>query len=102
MADDFKTNFNDPNFQKELAARLQYYREMGIYDFYRRESAGGAAGDGQKAVSTQESGDLQRAQDAPATAGGTPALPILRDVAAELRAIREDIGECERCGLHKG
>jgi uracil-DNA glycosylase family 4 len=95
MADDFKTNFNDPNFQKELAARLQYYREMGIYDFYRR-------GDGQLAVSTYEYRDAQRAQDAPATAGGTPALPILRDVAAELRAIREDIGECERCGLHKG
>ena len=78
MDDDFKTNFSDPNFQKELAARLQYYREMGIYDFYRRESAG--------------------------SAGIPPAetLPILRDVAAELRAIREDIGDCTRCGLHHG
>jgi uracil-DNA glycosylase family 4 len=103
MADDFKTNFNNPNFQRELAARLQYYREMGIYDFYRRESAGGV-GDGQK------SRGAQRAQDAPATAGGTPALqsavlPVLNtktDVEAELRAIREDIGECERCALHKG
>src|SRR5258706_7481896 len=84
-------DLNDPNFQRELAARLQYYREMGIYDFYRRESAGGA-GDGQKAVATQES-------------GASAVLPVLNakaDVAAELRAIREDIGDCTRCALHKG
>src|SRR3954468_5683106 len=84
---------NDPEFQKQLAARLQYYRDMGIYDFYRRESVA-ASGDGQKAVSTEDRGG--------ATAGGTPALHVLRDIAAELRAISEDIGECERCGLHKG
>src|SRR3954469_4475026 len=92
---------NDPEFQRQLAARLQYYRDMGIYDFYRREGAA-AAGDGQKPVSTEELSAMERAQDAPATAGGTPALHVLRDVAAELRAISDDIGECERCGLHKG
>ena len=27
----------DPKLREQLAARLQYYREMGIYDFYRRE-----------------------------------------------------------------
>lgn len=84
-------DLNDPNFQRELAARLQYYRELGIYDFYRRG---------------------ERAQDAPATAGGTPALqetpaalPVLnarRDVEAELRAVREEIGDCTRCRLHQG
>jgi DNA polymerase len=79
-------DLNDPNFQRELAARLQYYREMGIYDFYRR-------GDGQKAVSTEE------------LAAPSVLLPVLntrRDVEAELRAIREDIGDCTRCVLHKG
>ena len=88
-------DLNDPNFQRELAARLQYYRDMGIYDLYRREGA-----------PTQ---DL-RAQDAPVTAGGTPALPeaalpvlnTARDPEVELRAIREDIGDCTRCALHKG
>ncbi|MBI2679199.1 MAG: uracil-DNA glycosylase [Candidatus Koribacter versatilis] len=92
MADDFKTNFADPQLQKELAARLQYYRDMGIYDLYRRKSAGGAGGDGLSAVSTEECRD-------------SAVLPVLNttiDVEAELRAIREDIGDCTRCGLHKG
>jgi uracil-DNA glycosylase family 4 len=90
MADDVKTTFGDPNFQRELAARLQYYRDMGIYELYRRGDA--------------------RAQDAPATAGETPALPSMalpvvpaaRDVAGALRVVREDLGECTRCRLHKG
>jgi len=25
----------DPAIKKQLAARVDYYREMGIYDFYR-------------------------------------------------------------------
>jgi DNA polymerase len=82
---------NDPEFQRQLAARLQYYREMGIYDLYRR-------GDGQKAVSAED----ERGRVARPPAGEPPALPIVRDVEAELRAIREDIGDCTRCVLHKG
>ena len=27
----------DPRTQQFLSARLQYYRDLGIYDFYRRE-----------------------------------------------------------------
>ena len=27
----------DSKLREQIAARLQYYREMGIYDFYRRE-----------------------------------------------------------------
>src|SRR3954468_12665945 len=91
MPDHSKTNLDDPNFQKELAARLQYYREMGIYDFYRRGSADAAP--------------LPDVSVETGLAQSSPILPILntsRDVAAELRAISEDIGECIRCGLHKG
>jgi uracil-DNA glycosylase len=81
-------DLNDPNFQRELAARLQYYRDMGIYDLYRR--GGGPA------------------QAAPVAGDESPqaaVLPVLnatRDVATELRAILEDIGECTRCVLHQG
>jgi DNA polymerase len=93
MADDpkLKTDFSDPNFQKELAARLQYYRDMGIYDFYRR----GAVAGGEAPLPESSS------VESPST-GGLPVLNSARDVAAELRAIREDLGDCTRCGLHKG
>jgi len=88
MADELKTNLSDPNFQKELAARLQYYREMGIYDFYRRGDAA-----------------AQRPSVETGLAPSSAVLPVLNtsaDAAAELRAIREDIGDCTRCALHQG
>ncbi|HTK94352.1 MAG TPA: uracil-DNA glycosylase [Terriglobales bacterium] len=85
-------DLNDPNFQKELAARLQYYRDMGIYDLYRRGDAPASA--------------AIQAQAAEEPASRPEALPVLStrsgDVEAELRAIREDIGDCTRCVLHKG
>ena len=87
-------DLNDPNFQRELAARLQYYRDMGIYDFYRRE---GAPGEGQ--VGPAAPG---WAPEKEAPIPNANPLPIVRDVEADLRAIREDIGECTRCILHKG
>ena len=33
----------DPALKKALAARVNYYREMGIYDFYRRPVEEGAS-----------------------------------------------------------
>jgi DNA polymerase len=83
-------DLNDPNFQRELAARLQYYRDMGIYDLYRRDPVQGSAG-----VPPADASRV-RSEETPKP------LPILRDPEAELRAIREDIGECTRCVLHKG
>jgi len=80
---------NDPEFQKQLAARLQYYREMGIYDFYRR-AGHGPVGPAAPGWATTEKSEV------------LPVLNATRDVEAELRAIREDIGECTRCVLHKG
>ena len=29
----------DPQTKQEVAARIRYYRELGIYDFYRRGEA---------------------------------------------------------------
>jgi DNA polymerase len=88
-------DINDPNFQRELAARLQYYRDMGIYDFYRREAAPAEIQVGPAAPGWAPEKETSIAKSA------NP-LPILRDVEAELRAIQEDIGECTRCILHKG
>ena len=33
----------DPEIRKQLAARVDYYREMGIHDFYRRPTPEGAS-----------------------------------------------------------
>jgi len=101
----------DPKLREQLAARLQYYREMGIYDFYRRE--GGAV----PAAAEESSEEMARTRESK-TVGVSPggerlASPSIgvtaleevagpRDVAVELRAISEDIGECTRCRLSKG
>src|SRR5215472_3872401 len=80
------------DFKKQLAARIDYYREMGIYDFYRQPVT--------EAAQTEES--------VPVIAAGPPSslfdspLPVIKDKPAALRAISEDIGDCTRCRLHKG
>jgi uracil-DNA glycosylase len=99
----------DPKLREQLAARLQYYREMGIYDFYRRE--GGPS----LAVTEEISEEMIRkreARTAPAVSteiSNAEHVGIavmneaeVRDVADQLRAISEDIGDCTRCRLCKG
>ena len=84
----------DPSQKQQLAARVNYYREMGIYDFYRRP--------------VDESLELEvvapeamPVQNQPASHSPEP-LPIIQDKPAALKAIRADIGDCTRCRLHKG
>ena len=75
-----------PDQRRALAARVNYYRELGIYDFYRRES------------------DVARAPS-PAEGVAYASLRVEQpptDPAAALRIIREELGEdCTRCKLHK-
>jgi uracil-DNA glycosylase len=81
----------DPATKKQLAARVNYYRDMGIYDFYRRP------------VET-EAGTVQQVAEVAeaAAADETPAIFVIQDKPTALSAIREDIGDCTRCRLHKG
>jgi uracil-DNA glycosylase len=73
----------DPQLKRALADRIRYYNELGIYDFYRRES-----------IPTEpQEAMTPRAKPSP--------LPVFNDAAAALRLIREDIGDCTRCKLHK-
>src|SRR5215469_3037110 len=86
----------DPQTQKHLAAYVDYYRDMGIYDLYQRPIAedpasladAGTAAD--VVLVTREKSLF----DSP--------LPVVQDKAAALKLIREDIGDCTRCRLHKG
>jgi len=79
----------EAELRKHLAARVDYYREMGIYDFYRQPM--------DESAMTEE----EPAPIAEPTEAATP-LAILNDKPAALRLIREDIGDCTRCVLHKG
>ncbi|HKU23479.1 MAG TPA: uracil-DNA glycosylase [Terriglobales bacterium] len=102
----------DSKLREQIAARLQYYREMGIYDFYRRQ--GGLV----VLPAAEESNEEMARKREPSTIGliagnkrlasEPPGATVLEeeakpgDVVAELRAISEDIGECTRCRLSKG
>jgi uracil-DNA glycosylase len=92
----------DPQMKRAVADRLAYYRELGIYDVYKRpvaeaveESAESAA-----AVADDEPVAVAAAILEPEVEMGTAKLKVLNRPAA-LKAIREDLGDCTRCVLHK-
>jgi uracil-DNA glycosylase family 4 len=95
----------DPQSQQAIAAHMQYLRDLGIYDFYRRSSpqfADEMADDDPVAISL--------APQEPVIPPRKPVpLPPIVDsfVAAEsraeaLRAIQFEIGDCTRCALSRG
>jgi DNA polymerase len=83
--------------KKQLLARVNYYREMGIYDFYRQQIPEGMQLEMPKA-----------AKPVVAPVASATVLPVVPTIAANgdksaaLRVIREDIGDCTRCRLHSG
>ncbi len=117
-----------PELQSALAARLHYYRDMGIYDFYRRDVGLDVSADVLAASTNEEQipseqipfeqipveqfsleqrDDMtaRRAVVAPVAADLTLAVAKaeadVSDPVAALKMIREDIGDCTRCQLHK-
>ena len=109
----------DPQLKRTLAERIRFYHELGIYDFYRRETAGAAASETAEPVATRRA-ELppvpqpeQRGEMTPAPRIAV-AIPVEEDLfappkpeagvtdpARALRLIREDLGDCTRCRLHK-
>jgi uracil-DNA glycosylase len=88
----------DPETQKHIAARVNYYREMGIYDFYRRPVQEETPFPIEQ---TSEAGQTAMAAGPDASLRDSP-TPVVQDKAGALKAIREDIGDCTRCRLHRG
>jgi DNA polymerase len=78
-----------PEQKRALAARVDYYRDLGIHSFYRR---------GEAPASTAVVDEPVDLRTAPAS---TP-LAVIGDKNAALNAIRADIGDCTRCRLSKG
>jgi len=82
--------------KKQLAARVNYYREMGIHDFYRQHVAEGTQ------VMAKPPAEAVPVVAAPSSSLFETPLPVIQDKPAALNLIREDIGDCTRCRLHKG
>jgi len=117
----------DPATREALAARVRFYRDLGLTEFYRRpvEAALFAEEEGQPQSAQTEAVAMQGADPAPALFADLqpansaeehpiparrsfPAPPQIAstvlpaDRAAALQLIREEIGDCTRCPLHKG
>ena len=121
----------DPDLRRALAARIRYYNELGIYDFYRQplsdctEAVLISVDEDEIIVSTNivstssvstnqpESGEQMSPRKSAAVA-----VPVVveenifeaialkpeqsvSDPVKALKIIREDLGDCTRCVLHK-
>jgi DNA polymerase len=99
----------DPQLRRALAERIRYYNELGIYDFYRRESSSASASEIElpSSVSEIQPESREPMRRSSALAAVSEELPVsipesaAADPATALRMIREDIGDCTRCVLHK-
>ena len=80
--------------KRALAARVDYYRELGIHSFYRRGDAPVIEVGARPASPGEDFVDLR-------TAPASTPLPVINNKSAALDAIREDIGDCTRCRLAK-
>jgi uracil-DNA glycosylase len=108
-----------PNARRALANRIRFYQEMGIYDFYRREGAPVV-----HVEPTQPGGETteisiqpeQREEMSPRKSTVALSAPPdenmfevltslpetgVADPVKALKLIREDLGDCTRCRLHK-
>jgi uracil-DNA glycosylase len=104
----------DPQLRRALAERLRFYRELGIYEFYSREpqtfqpaAAIDSAEDEDRPELREEmparkSAAASRVQEESIFEGLTPKPEqSVTDPVAALNLIREDLGDCTRCKLHR-
>jgi len=104
----------DPQLRRALAERMRYYHELGIYDFYRREPQ--APERSAVAIEAVESPATQpelREEMSPRKSAAVAAVAeenifavpkpeqSVSDPVAALKLIRQDLGDCTRCKLHK-
>jgi uracil-DNA glycosylase len=117
----------DPELRRALAERVRFCHEMGIYDFYRRdpqilpfpEAALVASERAPELLYSTPSSTLQPELREEMTARKSAVAPTIAednifeiatpkpeygvaDPVAALALIREDLGDCTRCKLHKG
>ena len=99
----------DPAIQQALAARLRFYRDLGLTEFYRRPIDPTLLAQ----LADSSAATLLFNQQDPEEPSIPPRKPITvppavsgliapAGRAAALQTIREDIGDCTRCALHVG
>ena len=104
----------DPELRRALSERVRYCQEMGIHDFYRRGAEGSLLMEAEphaSAIAPLPESELREEMAARKSAVVVEEniLEIISpkpehgvaDPAAALRMIREDLGDCTRCKLHK-
>jgi DNA polymerase len=100
-----------PERRRAIAERIRFYNEMGVYDFYQRgttRDADTAIAEPVARADQPESGDEMSPRKAAAAIeenifeviGSRPEQGVT-DPAQALKLIREDLGDCKRCPLHK-
>jgi DNA polymerase len=96
----------DPATREALVARVRFYRDLGLTEFYRRPVDPALQAAEPVAAETAELGQPNLSQeDAPIfTRKSMPAAPQAApaDRAYALQLIRDEIGDCTRCALHTG
>jgi DNA polymerase len=109
----------DPELRRALAERVRYCHELGIYDFYRRDTRPAQSTETISAtafVSSASPASQSELREEMA-ARKSAVVPIavenflevvssrpesgVTDPSAALKLIREDLGDCTRCKLHK-
>ena len=97
----------DPNLKRALAERLRFYYELGIYDFYIRTPRTADLDPDVSPPETREnilvtnrSATTSAVKDSGLFAVTEPESAVKNPVEV-LRLIREDLGDCTRCPLHK-
>src|SRR5580658_2882600 len=97
----------DSQVASALAERVRFYRELGIYDFYRRPTSDilEVAPEPQPEQREEMPRTRTVAVAAPIAQENMSAIPKPEAAAADpvkaLKMIREDLGDCTRCPLHK-
>lgn len=122
----------DPAVEQALAARMRFCRDLGLTELYRRpvdaalleKFAQTAQAESSRNIASVASVPASTERESPREAPAAPfplhqesAIPPRKPIAAQpeiaapvdpvdrvaaLRAIRDDIGDCTRCALHKG
>jgi DNA polymerase len=107
-----------PDLRRALADRIRYYNELGIYDFYRRdrseassesvttdveaEAISSSQPELREEMSPRKSAVVAKPADVNIFEVLTPKPEqSVTDPLAALKLIREDLGDCTRCKLHK-
>ena len=108
----------NPELRRAVAERIRFYNELGVYDFYRRTPSGEATSAIAVADVEERDKQLELGEEMSPRKATALAKPVaveesvfqviaqrpeqgVSDPVMALKMIREDLGDCTRCVLHK-